>query len=114
MTPEIIARVDAWLASREAWLLEDDSRWILGQCWGFQVDVFGRVAAHERAGALASMMGILLALVRESWGDAGVYCERYMGADFDGWAVRPLMPWPAIATGETEAEALVAALEAAP
>ena len=57
----------------------------------------------------AATLGCLLALVREAWGDDGI-CQ-----DFNKmrWTI---LTWDccAIGDGSTEAEALVAALEAAP
>lgn len=61
-------------------------------------------------------IGCLLALVREAWVDAGCWAECD-GGDLTRWAVySPATPsnrWR-IGVGTTEAEALVAALEAAP
>lgn len=60
-------------------------------------------------------LGAVLGLVRERWGDSGVWCEPD-GGDLTRWAayrsVRAL--GHRIASGATEAEALIAALEAAP
>ena len=60
-------------------------------------------------------VGCLLALVREAWVDAGCWAECD-GGDLTRWAVySPATPtdrWR-IGVGTTEAEALVAALEAA-
>jgi len=88
-----------------------------------------RVSEHpEHAAALAAepgeeapfpdlddpaTLGCLLALVREAWGDATIYVAK----DGAGWAVfggrRDLGPL-SMQTFGSEAEALVAALEAAP
>jgi hypothetical protein len=54
-------------------------------------------------------VGCLLALVREAWGDSAAHAVP------DGdWHIYGDMPETEYAIGDTEAEALVAALEAAP
>ncbi len=55
-------------------------------------------------------LGCLLALVREAWGDP--YAHTLF--DVDTWFVWGDAPTDPFSTGSTEAEALVAALEAAP
>jgi hypothetical protein len=57
----------------------------------------------------ATVVGCLLALVREAWGDPAAHAVP------DGdWHVYGDMPETEYGTGDTEAAALVAALEAAP
>lgn len=109
MTPETIARVDAWLAERE-----DNSplakRWsVLAESW--QLEVAENLPAYARV-TEAALTGILLALVREAWGD------RYASAwgTRDGWGVESRSGL-GLADGcdhDTEADALLSALEAAP
>ena len=53
-------------------------------------------------------LGCLLALVREAWGQPELYCSRSIGP---GWGVYDFID--EVGLGHTEAEALVAALEAA-
>ncbi len=54
-------------------------------------------------------LGCVLALVREAWGDSAAHAVP------DGdWHIYGDMPETEYAIGDTEAEALVAALEAAP
>jgi len=57
-------------------------------------------------------MGCLLSLVREAWGDHEMFCFRvpryYTGQDVTRWSILHGLE------AETEAEALIAALEAAP
>lgn len=57
-------------------------------------------------------LGCVLALVREVWGDPDIFVKPNEDGDCEGWlCAAPLAePW----FGNTEAEALVAALEAAP
>lgn len=58
----------------------------------------------------AATLGCLLALVREAWGDPRAYVRASFGWEWiTDYCVEK---WPP--GGETEAEALVAALEAAP
>jgi hypothetical protein len=110
MTPELIARVDAWLAKR-------DPQWsrALSRCW----KVYGhelRLAdsPEEKAAVSAALTGILLALVREAWDDpyaSPCICDYDLPSE--GWQVY-ITTAPKIYFEATEAEALVAALEAAP
>ena len=63
-------------------------------------------------------LGCLLALVREAWGDprlVAIYCEPAHPGQSEGWAVQCADNRLPVAgeDHETEAEALVAALEAA-
>lgn len=85
------------------------------------VDVSDRAQLIEQANECPATLGCLLALVREAWGDQGLHCA---GRYSDGkwlWHVQGGHPHGATfrrrvyAIGHgTEAEALVAALEAAP
>lgn len=58
-------------------------------------------------------MGCLLALVREAYGKPGIHARR-MGDDIWGVYLDPWSKRRPLAVQNTEAEALVAALEAAP
>ena len=102
MSPALIhGSVDHWLAQREA-------------C-GELVDAWHKVAAEYGAGHPVAL-GVLLALVRKAWGHQGIYARE---SSSGGWGVyvRRFAGGPDL-TGvfrrATEAEALVAALEAAP
>jgi hypothetical protein len=55
-------------------------------------------------------LGCLLALAREAWDD----CEAFVGRRAGSWTFETLNPLAPLVTASTEAEALVAALEAAP
>ena len=70
----------------------------------------GAVPDMENAGNI----GHLLALVREKHGDVFVLPKHALGMDSDGWSVRRMEGFATrfIGAGETEVEALVAALEA--
>jgi len=59
-------------------------------------------------------LGCLLALVREAWGNPHIWVESSTGEAFIGWAAPEYQPAPPDIVRATEAEALVAALEAAP
>ena len=68
-------------------------------------------------------LGCLLALVREAWGDSGAFCECSQVLGEPMWNVylsslqyRKQHKWKGtgVGDGDTEAKALVAALEAAP
>lgn len=64
-------------------------------------------------------LGCLTALVREAWADprlVAIYCELAHIGQSEGWAVQSAGNWFPVAGHDyaTEAEALVAALEAAP
>jgi hypothetical protein len=61
-------------------------------------------------------LGCLLALVREAWGDPTVRTSYVTGTYPHRWVVlrHGLLGWKTKAHGDTESEALVAALEAAP
>ena len=86
-------------------------------------DIRGLVRVGLYDGALPDLddpatLGCLLALVREAWGDVRIVCEWHARERGDGvqdgwWIVDEsgsVLPF----TGGHEAEALVAALEAAP
>ena len=67
-------------------------------------------------------LGCLLALVREAWGCVVVtspdhdydYNEAMQGPHIIGWRVVETVRWMTVGEGATEAEALIAALEATP
>jgi hypothetical protein len=67
-------------------------------------------------------LGCLLALVREAWGCAVITSPDYdydddearQGPNVVGWRAVETVRWMPVGEGKTEAEALVAALEAAP
>ena len=64
------------------------------------------------------VLGCMVALVREAWGDPCIYARQADIWDTARWAVYRLPPdlawWEYVAGGTTETEALRAALEAAP
>ena len=104
MTPEIVARVDAWVADHRPALLVR-GRWLVNDwrkactLWRYRRakdpgDASGAVASAE-----AAMVGLLFALVREAWGD-GVWRLELVGVEQRD--------------DHSLADALVAALEAAP
>lgn len=64
----------------------------------------------------AATLGCLLALVREAWGDASAYCYRGGGDELTGtWHVTIDQRTHRVSRrGKSEAESLVATLEAAP
>ena len=112
MTPEIVARVDAWLRSRGLTDARGPAgalarRWsALEFTWALQ-----RREVPEEAGATAAAMGgVLLALAREAWG-RDVFVEHHS----DGrWRVHQQHREYVIGVGVTEHEAILHALEAAP
>lgn len=67
-------------------------------------------------------LGIVLALVREAWGCAVITSPDYdyddeevrQGETVIGWRAVETVSWVTVGEGDTEAHALVAALEAAP
>jgi hypothetical protein len=94
-------------------------RWIgsLSENTGRLGDVFrpvpGFVGAYVPDLTDPATLGCLLALVREAWGDPHLHVGRRIA----GWGVwtSESTPLPqCVGKGDTEAEALVAALEAAP
>lgn len=99
---ELIKRVDAWIESRE--LAGELAS--LADLW---TDVSGRYGPSS-----APARGCLLALVREAWGDSGMFALRCE----DGlWTVYRSMSesdYSVVGSFGSEGEALVAALEAAP
>lgn len=60
------------------------------------------------------MCGVLLALVREAWGNETLTTDYCEGMDSVAWAVVDSGKHRPHGYGATEAESLVAALEAAP
>jgi len=114
LTPELIARVNAVLTKDEP--LRSDA---LSQCWMSLSFKFETVSLpKDKAAISAAMCGILLALVREVWGEP-MLCTRWSSGSYqvsgDGpqWVMDPVHSDESM-TGRTEAEALVAALESAP
>lgn len=61
-------------------------------------------------------LGCLLALVREAWNADWIYvvCDQMNDPEDGGYLWRVCVPWASDIVAPTEAEALVAALEAAP
>jgi hypothetical protein len=108
-TTTIKQRVMNWLNSREDWLAaaKGGSRLALALQWD---DV-----AKYRGAESPSALGCLLALVREAWGDPGAYARLsggggwvcYVGSGAGHVGARPFR-------APSEAESLIAALEAAP
>jgi len=116
MTPEIIARVDAWLAHSTRPVLWLNLDWRTA-C----LALADRQTDRGRASCEAAMTGILVALVREAWGMPNLRPGHYQRIGFPG--SRPYRPemWSICPPesggpyeGETEAECLVVCLEAAP
>lgn len=82
----------------------------IGPGWGWPADGSGWWPDFRDAATL----GVLLALVREAWGDPHVYAMR-LNVRRQIWVVHvPSDRHNIHGEGETEAAALVAALEAAP
>lgn len=123
LTPEIIARVDAWLAARwpNAGAMSRDEAFLVGMWVTLKGDIgpYGNIGA----GVAAAMSGVILALVREAWGG----CDVYTNSPAQVRAARATVEirWPLKGCvshwenrrsffGASLAEALVAALEAAP
>lgn len=113
MTPEIVTRVDAWLITNASsgplarrWASLSDWWWTLRR----------RCLECEANANAAAMLGVLLALVREAWGEHGMLHERCDGI----WIVRRprgpagLIEGPHGSAFFTEDEALATALETAP
>ena len=107
-TSLVHGKVDRWLLEHEDWIAQGGAtRLALCEDWGKVTLEFG--AGHPAA------RGCLLALVREAWGDPFVYARKSSGRG--SWVVwRKLRHdderW--ISEGPTEADALAAALLAAP
>lgn len=113
MTPEVVTRVDAWLTTNASsgplarrWASLSDWWWTLRR----------RHLESEADANAAAMLGVLLALAREAWGEPGMLHERCDGI----WIVRRprdhvgLIEGPNGSAFFTEDEALAATLEAAP
>lgn len=88
------------------WWTEDDR----GRLDDFQPEYMGRPLGALPDLTDPATLGCLLALVREAWVDP--YSHTLF--DVDTWFVWGDAPTDPFSTGSTEAEALVAALEAAP
>jgi hypothetical protein len=104
-------------------------RWVPGMRWwtdddhgrldDFQPEYMARPTDALPDLSDAATLGCLLALVREAWGDprlVAIYCEAAHAGQSEGWAVQTADNRLPVAgeDHETEAAALVAALEAAP
>lgn len=120
MTPQIVERVDAWLACRSGSALS--RRWsALASAWADQRRsalrcLVGTLADDAEATATA-MRGVLLALVREDWNDPHIYVRKSVTRNqWVAWRkrLRDDEDEVKVSEGRTEDEALVAALEAAP
>jgi hypothetical protein len=126
VTPELVRRVDAWLRARGLAQTSGPAgalarRWPALVCtWALQ----RRQLPEEAEATAAAMGGVLLALVREAWGDPTV-CARACPSYDLGHFWRVVLGIRSMSGGSvlehggrlwwtTEAEALVAALEAAP
>ncbi len=119
MTPDVVARVDAWLASRRGqhlWLVNDWKK--ACRLWKYRRskdpdDTSGAVASAE-----AAMRGILLALVREAWADKSGSVTPESGRRSRGkWACIAQAPGATCGRmfiASSEDDALATALEAAP
>jgi hypothetical protein len=80
----------------------DGTRYIAGEQWAWD-------DPHWPDLTDPATLGALLGQVRERWKDPAAHAVP------DGdWHVRGDLPWAQYGTGDTEAEALLAALEAAP
>lgn len=105
--------LESWRLSRELPLGGWDAQ---GGEWEYQ-----QLAHHPKLPDLSdpATLGCLLALVREAWGNprlVAIYCEAANPGQSEGWAVQVADNRLPVAGEDyaTEAEALVAALEAAP
>jgi len=108
-------------------LRQDDYRYIGSGMWARWSDVHSLTTALHAPDQLPDLTdsatrGCLLTLVREAWGNPHIWVEscvdREMWSSIDhyklGWACPNGEPVPPDIECATEAEALVAALEAAP
>lgn len=126
MTPEIVARVDAWISANVSPQAPDAGplACALVVAWAdasTRWRVYASVGADEfvMAALAASMRGLLLALVREAWGEpylwAGVVDDGENFEDDDlAWSVDGPEQGLDLDFETTEDEALATALEAAP
>lgn len=94
-----------WRTNRVSTLAERGTFWLAQGCMPDLTD--------------PATLGCILALVREAWGDprlVAIYCEPAHPGQSEGWAVQAADNRMPVAGEDyaTEAEALVAALEAAP
>jgi hypothetical protein len=133
VTPQLIARVDAWLAAR--YPVSSSEPPALVRCWSDLLNTLLRQREHDwnddAEATESAMRGILLALVREAWGDSGAYTYRIASGQWycavasiqrgdstqPGWRLRDTADgrrWVGQFLRDTEDDALVAALEAAP
>jgi hypothetical protein len=118
VSPEIVARVDAWLAAqpdKNPWLAHD---WrSASTLWRYRRAKDPEDASGTVASAAASMRGILLALVRDAWGDSRASATPERGRPGEEWACCVLPPASKVGrmfVAGSEDDAIVAALEAAP
>lgn len=127
MTPELIARVDAWLVGHDVWVMATDERSGLAFVWFELRAALGRESRREAptapfiiAGYHSAMTGVLLALVSEAWGGTCICTlELIQTRDAVGFSVRQSTgeaPHACryIAPRATKGEALVVALERSP
>lgn len=120
ITPELVARVDAWLASRRGqhlWLANDWRK--ASALWRHRRSKDPADSSGAVASAVAAMRGILLALVREAWVDQTVHVRAIEDPEPEGYAWMACNKYGAakfarLTWSRSEAERLVAALEAAP
>lgn len=110
---EMQQRVDAWLDARSAWLGQDSARWSLASQWQAVSQQFGADSP--------AALGVLLGLIRELHGCPSLACghEGGWGDDWNTWTVSNPpgkgRGCAIISHGHaSEAQALLAALEAAP
>jgi hypothetical protein len=129
MTPELISRVDTVLAARlRSWPLpaNDDERRMKDLAFKWYCDSKRWRSFASGAGKIflasetAGLRGVLLALVREAWNDPHANTDATLVQGVWRWWVhvpsrRPGNVDDTIAgRGDTEDDALVSALEAAP